>query len=84
VFDALWPISQRGRGLELSEVRSPAMIYYRGRDEIKRNREEFFQLVLTIDGQGLVGQCGRQTEFMPGDMVVYSSLEQSKVVYPAR
>lgn len=68
--------------LELSEVASPAMTYSRGNDEIQKSREEFFQLVLAIDGQGIVEQCGRQTEFMPGDMVIYTSLEQSKVIYP--
>ena len=68
--------------LEVSEVTSPPMAYYRGSEEMRNLQAEYFQLVLAVEGQGIVEQGGRCTPFQPGDMVIYSSSEKSIVTYP--
>lgn len=68
--------------LSFSQVSSPAMVYTRGANELKKSHEEYFQLVLVLDGDGAVEQGESQTLVKPGDMVVYSSTEHSKVIYP--
>ncbi|KVD46798.1 hypothetical protein WS61_09870 [Burkholderia sp. ABCPW 11] len=68
--------------LELSEVTSPPMTYYRGSDEIKAGGEEHYQLVLAVEGHGFVEQRGNRTPISPGDLVIYSSLEQSEISFP--
>jgi len=68
--------------LWFSEVTSPAMTYQRGKAELNRSHEEYFQLVLVVDGSGVVEQGDNQALINPGDMVVYSSTEPSRVSYP--
>jgi AraC-like DNA-binding protein len=68
--------------MELSEVTSPPMVYYRDREKIAYSDDEFFQLVLAVAGHGIVEQAGKRTYFKPGDMVIYSSSEQSSISYP--
>jgi AraC-like DNA-binding protein len=68
--------------MELSEVTSPPMAYYRDQEQISHSDDEFFQLVLAIAGNGIVEQAGKRTHFKPGDMVIYSSSEQSSISYP--
>ena len=67
---------------ELSEVTSPPMAYSRGKEQLRGSQSDCFQLVLAVEGKGIVEQGNRRTRFKPGDMVIYSSMEASTVAYP--
>lgn len=69
--------------LSLSHVHSPAMTYIRGEKELKTSFEDHYQLVLMLEGHGVIEQGGVQTAIKSGDMVVYGSVENSKVTYPS-
>lgn len=66
----------------ISDVISPAMEYRRQQAEIQRTNEEYFQLIRILEGKGYVEQNGKQAVIHPGEMVIYSSTDASKVRYP--
>jgi NADPH:quinone reductase-like Zn-dependent oxidoreductase len=57
-------------------------MFDRGREELRSSQSDCFQLVLAVEGKGIVEQGDRRTQFKPGDMVIYSSMEESTVAYP--
>lgn len=68
--------------LELSQVYTPAMNYVRGDRELKRSDEEYFQLILAVEGDVIIEQREIQSRIKPGEMVIYSSTERSKCICP--
>ena len=69
--------------LDLIDVVSPAMEYYRGVSQLKRRTEEHFQLVLQVTGTGVLEQYDRQAILLPGDVALYSACAPSSIAYPA-
>lgn len=69
--------------LDLIDVVSPAMEYYRGPAQLKGRTEEHFQLVLQVTGTGVLEQYDRQAILLPGDVALYSASAPSSIAYPA-
>ena len=69
--------------LDLIDVVSPAMEYYRGPAQLQGRSDEHFQLVLQVTGTGALQQHDRQTLLMPGDVALYSAWAPSSIAYPS-
>lgn len=75
------------RGCELGEIDlidvvSPPMEYFRGPSQLRGHEEEHFQLILQLSGTGLLQQHGKEANLMPGDIALYSATAPSSIVYP--
>lgn len=69
--------------LDLIDVVSPPMEYYRGPAQLKGRADEHFQLVLQVTGTGILQQHERQAILLPGDVALYSASSPSSIAYPA-